>query len=216
MHGPTRIFWANLTAFSLQLLVLLGDDEMTDLRAHDMEAYNTKLHEIMNDILPGAGFFLKEDFEAWYIHRTFGGKKPTKAFLKHIGGEIEEIQFSRQVVQDAVEAFEEVFQAKVQKATGPELPFALLEKVLFKLKDAEHSPNVELEGKKVFAFSKTNKHSDRNTFEGAIQEALVAINSSNRGETRTIAEQNKQTFSDDDFVAWWADRQKVPQLLVCW
>ena len=208
-----------------ELLLHLGDDEMTDLRTHDMEAYNTKLDEIKKKIFrhdgnhTGAGFFLKEDFVAWYVQRTFGGKNPTKDFLKHIHGEIEEIQFSRQVVQDAMRVFEEIFQAQptaIQEALkaqgkGPELPFAQLETVLFRLEDAEHHPKVEVGGKKVFALSDTNKHSDRNTFEGAIQEALVAINSK-----CPTTEQDKQTFSDDDFVAWWADRQKVPQLLVCW
>jgi hypothetical protein len=37
MHGPTRIFWANLTAFSLEAAV-----EVQHLRAHDEELADLK------------------------------------------------------------------------------------------------------------------------------------------------------------------------------
>ena len=37
MHGPTRIFWANLTAFSLEAAV-----EAQHLRAHDEELADLK------------------------------------------------------------------------------------------------------------------------------------------------------------------------------
>jgi hypothetical protein len=95
------------------------------------------------------------------------------------------------------------------KGDGPQLEFAQLENVLFRLKDVKHHKSVEVESGRVFGLTKLNMHAHPDDFKTKIKQALVAINSN----FPTEEEQGKQSFGQEPFVAWWAARQQVQQLI---